>query len=154
MAGMEPLGKIFNVVPVCTAGGAISLSSCSAISFVITGSTAVPTLTIATSFGGTYRAYSYFSPNWVPITRVYWTTSTTGTVGWSKATITAAATFTLGTTTGLTTATAAVFTVFGSQMLAGYDYIKCTVTGSGIGAAILHDLTVQRAPANLAILGA
>ena len=149
MAGMEGLGRLFNVVPVCTAGGAINISGCSAVTFVITGATAVPALTIATSYGGSYTATGFN-----PITRVYWTTSTTGTVGWSKATITAAATFTLGTTTGLTTATAAVFTVFGSQMLAGYDYIKCTVTGSGIGAAILHDLTVQRAPANLAILGA
>ena len=154
MAGMEGLGRLFNVVPVCTAGGAMSMRDCSAISFVITGSTAVPTLTIATSFGGTYRAYSFFTPNWVPITRVYWTTSTTGTVAWSKATITAASTYTHGTTTGLTTATASVFTIFGSEMPAGYDYLKCTVTGSGIGAAILHDLTVQRAPASLAIVGA
>lgn len=149
MAGMEGLGRVFNVVPVCTAGGAINMTGCSAISFVITGSTAVPTLTIATSFGG-----SYTSTGFAPITRVYWTTSTTGTVAWSKATITAANTYTHGTTTGLTTATASVFTVLTSQMLAGYDYIKCTVTGSGIGAAILHDLDVQRAPANLAILSA
>jgi hypothetical protein len=149
MAGMEGLGRVFNVVPVCTAGGAINISGCSAVTFVVTGATAVATLTIATSFGG-----SYISTNFNPITRVYWSTSTTGTVAWSKATITASNTFTLGTTTGLTTATAAVFTVFGSQMLAGYDYIKCTVTGSGIGAAILHDLTVQRAPANLPILSA
>ena len=149
MAGMEGLGRLFNVVPVCTAGGAINLAGCSAVSFVITGSTAVPTLTVAPSFAG-----SYISTGFAPITRVYWSTLTTGTTAWNKATITAANTFTLGTTTGLTTATAAVFTVFGSQMLAGYDYIKCTVTGSGIGAAILHDLTVQRAPASLAILGA
>lgn len=149
MAGMEGLGRLFNVVPVCTAGGAINISGCSAVSFVITGSTAVPTLLIAPSFAG-----SYISTGFAPITRVYWTTSTTGTVAWSKATITAAATYTHGTTTGLTTATASVFTVFTSQMLAGYDYIKCTVTGSGIGAAILHDLTVQRAPASLAVLGA
>lgn len=154
MAGMQGLGKVFNVVPVCTAGGAISMRDCSAISFVITGSTAVPTLTIATSFGGTYRAASFFTPAWAPIATVYWSTLTTGTTAWNKLAITAAATFTLGTTTGLTTATSAVFTVFGSQMPAGYSYIKCTVTGSGIGAAILHDLTVQRAPANLAIVGA
>ena len=149
MAGMEGLGRLFNVVPIVTAGPAINLSGASAVTFVITGSTAVPTLTVSTSFGG-----SYISTGFAPITRVYWSTSTTGTVAWAKATITAANTFTLGTTTGLTTATAAIFTVFGSQMLAGYNYIKCTVTGSGIGAAILTDLTVGRAPANLAILSA
>ena len=71
------------------------------------------------------------------------------------ATITAAATFTHGSTTGLTASTtASVFTLFGSQMPAGYNYVKCTVTGSGIGAAILHDLTVQRGPANLQTISA
>jgi hypothetical protein len=149
MAGQEGLGRLFNVVPVCTSGGAINMQGCSAVTFVVTGATAVATLLISNSFAGSYNATGFN-----PITRVYWTTSTTGTVAWSKATITAAATFTLGTTAGLTTATAAVFTVFGSQLTAGYDYIKCTVTGSGIGAAILHDLTVQRGPANLAVLSA
>ena len=154
MAGMEGLGRIFNIVPITTGGPGLNISGCSAVTFVTTGSTAVATLTCATTFGGTYRAYNYFTPNWVPITRVYWSTATDGTVAWSKATITAASAFTLGTTTGLTTAISSVFTVFGSEMPAGYDYIKCTVTGSGIGAAILHDLTVQRAPANLALVSA
>ena len=155
MAGMQGLGRVFNVVPISTAGGAISMRDCSAISFVTTGSSAVATLTIATSFGGTYRAGSFFSPAWAPITTVYCNTSTTGTVAWTKGTITAASTFTHGSTTGLTASTtASIFTLFGSQMPAGYDYVKCTVTGSGIGAAITHDLTVQRAPANLAILSA
>lgn len=152
MAGMEGLGRVFNVVPVCTAGGAINMRDCSAISFVVTGATAVPTLTFGKTFGGSYDSGATANCN--PIKNVYWSTSTTGTVAWAKATITAAATFTLGTTTGLTTATAAVFTVFCSQIPDTYKYIKCTVTGSGIGAAILHDLTVQRAPANLAILSA
>jgi hypothetical protein len=146
---MEGLGRVFNVVPIITGGPAISLNGCSAVTFVITGSTAVPTLTIATSFGGTYRASGFFSPAWTPITRVYWSTATDGTVAWAKATITAAATYTHGTTTGLTTAVGSVFTIFGSQIPDPYTYIKCTVTGSGIGAAILHDLTVMRAPANL-----
>lgn len=152
MAGQEGLGRVFNVVPVCTAGGAISLGAGSAISFVVTGATAVATLTFGKTFSGSYDSGA--TAGCTPITRVYWSTSTTGTVAWAKATITAAATFTLGTTTGLTTATAAVFTVFGSQIPDTYKYIKCTVTGSGIGAAIVHDLTVQRAPANLAVLSA
>ena len=154
MAGMEGLGRVFNIVPISTGGPAINVAGASAVSFITTGSTAVATLTVATSFGGTYRAASFFSPAWAPITRVYWSTATDGTVAWAKATITAAATFTHGTTTGLTTAIGSVFTIFTSQMPSGYDYIKCTVTGSGIGAAVLHDLTVQRAPANLALISA
>ncbi len=31
----------------------------------------------------------------------------------------------------------------------GKPYVKCTVDGSGVVTAILHDLLVQRAPANL-----
>jgi hypothetical protein len=154
MPGSDGLGRVFDVVPIVTSGPAISLKNCNAVSFVITGATAVPTLSIATSFGGTYRAGSFFTPAWVPITRVYWSTATDGTVTWAKATITAAATYTHGTTTGLTTAVGSVFTVFTSQLPNGYNYIKCTVTGSGIGAAVVHDLAVQRTPANLVKLSA
>jgi len=154
MAGMDGLGRLFNVVPVITAGPGIKLKDCSAVTFVITGATAVPTLTYATSFAGTYQVASFFTPALSPITRVYWSTSTTGTVAWARANITAASTFTLGTTAGLTTATAACFTVYGSQLPDPYNFIKCTVTGSGIGMAILHDLTVQRKPENLAVVSA
>ncbi len=154
MAGMEGLGRIFNVVPITTAGPGIRLRDASAISFVTTGATAVATLTFATSFAGTYQVSSFFSPALVPISRVYWSTSATGTAAWNRAVITPVATFTHGTTAGLTTAVATVFTIFGSQIPDPYNYIKCTVTGSGVGSAILHDLTVNRAPANLAILSA
>ncbi len=152
MAGQEGLGRVFNIVPISTGGPAILLAADSAISFVTTGSTAVATLTFGKTFGGSYDSGA--TAGCTPITRVYWSTATDGTVAWSKATITAAATFTHGTTAGLTTAVGSVFTVFGSQIPDPYKYIKCTVTGSGIGAAIVHDLTVQRAPANLALLSA
>ncbi len=153
MAGQEGLGRVFNVVPIASGVG-ISLDECSAISFVLTGATGVATLTIAQTFAGTYRAGSFFTPAWAPITRVYGSTATDGTAAWTKATITAAATFTNGTTAGLTTSINSVFTVYGSQLPDGYGYIKCTATGSGLCTAILHDLTVQRAPANLAKVGA
>lgn len=32
---------------------------------------------------------------------------------------------------------------------ARYEYVKCTVDGSGIAFAVLHDLAYQRTPANL-----
>lgn len=150
----DGLGRVFNIVPISTGGPAIALAAGQAISFVTTGATAVLTLTIATSFGGTYRAGSFFTPAWAPITRVYWNLQTDGTGVWAKASITAAATFTHGTTTGLTTAVASVWTLFGTQVPDTYTYVKGTVTGSGIGAAIVHDLGVQRTPANLAKLSA
>lgn len=42
-----------------------------------------------------------------------------------------------------------VFTIGGNQLAAGYDTVEVTVDG-GICVAVLHDLTVQRKPANLA----
>lgn len=48
-----------------------------------------------------------------------------------------------------TTNDAMCFTVDAAQLAAGYDTVEVTVDG-GYVVAILHDLTVQRAPANLA----
>lgn len=42
-----------------------------------------------------------------------------------------------------------VFTVGANQLAAGYDTVEVTV-GSGICVAVIHDLTIQRKPANLA----
>lgn len=42
-----------------------------------------------------------------------------------------------------------VFTVGANQLAAGYDSVEVTV-GSGICVAVIHDLTIQRKPANLA----
>ena len=47
-----------------------------------------------------------------------------------------------------TTNDAMVLTVHASQLSDGYDGVQCTVDG-GICIAIIHDLTVQRDPANL-----
>lgn len=44
---------------------------------------------------------------------------------------------------------AMVFTIHASQLSDGFDSVEVTVDG-GILMAILHDLTVQRGPANLA----
>lgn len=153
MAGQEGLGRVFNVVPIASGAG-LRLDGASAVTYCLTGSTGVATLTFATTFAGTYRAASFFTPALAPIKVVYWSTATDGTAAWSKADITDAATFTNGTTTGLTTSINSVFTIYGSQLPDTYKYVKCTATGSGLVSAIFHDLTVQRAPANLAILSA
>src|SRR5258708_40032026 len=57
MAGMEGLGRIYNVVPIA-AGVGISLKHCSGITFVCTNSAinAVFTVTVAPTFAGTYVA--------------------------------------------------------------------------------------------------
>jgi hypothetical protein len=146
---MQGLGKGFNVVAKAN-GVALNMSGCSAITFVGTNDDTY-TLTIAKTFAGTYRAYNFFTPNWVPITTGYTNSDNgVGTGQWVKTTQTAASTFVTATDI------AGAFTLYGSQMPDGYVYVKCTLsTNDGIGCvAILHDLTVQRGPANLPAVSA
>ena len=109
------------------------------MTFVCTGNDTF-TLTVASTFGG-----SYATPGNI-ITRVYTNTSTNGTATWVKASQAAsnAVTITSGTV---------AFEIFGIQLADPKAYLKVSVGASGLVAAILHDLTAQRGPANLAILG-
>ena len=138
MAGMVGLGRLINVIPIATAK-AFSLAGASAVTFVVTGNDTW-TLTKASSFAGSYT-------NLAVVSLYYTSTATDGTAAWVKVTQAAAATVvqTSGTT---------AWTVYTSQLSDPSDYLKVTVGASGLTTAILHDLTVQRSPANLAILGA
>src|SRR5262249_36769189 len=108
------------------------------------GAAATFTITTANTFGGTYA-----SPGNI-ITRYYRSTAQNGTAAWTKQTQTgsnAVADATLN-------ATFAIW-ISGSMLPDPNAYIKCTATGAGsLVAAVLHDLTYQRGPANLAIVGA
>ena len=78
------------------------------------------------------------------------TTTNNGTAGWTKQTASwASNVLTVGATSGYMS----VVEIYTSQFAAGYDYLQVTGTNCTV-TAILHDLTVQRGPANLAILGA
>ena len=138
MAGMEGLGRLINVIPIA-AGNAFAMQGASACTFVVTGNDTF-TLNKASSFAGSYTTLAV-------IVRYYTNTATNGTATWVKVTQAAAATVVQ--TTGST-----AFTVFTSMLSDPSNYLKLTVAASGLAVAILHDLTVQRAPANLAILGA
>jgi len=144
MAGMEGLGRVFNVVPIA-GGKAISMKLCSAVTFVCTG-TDTFSLTIATAFAGTYRNGAFFTPSWAPLTRLYTVAATDGTAAWVRVTQTGAD------NTGARTNP--TFTLFGSQLPDTYCYVKCTAGATGLVTAIAHDLTAGRTPANLALLGA
>ena len=134
MAGMDGLGRVFNVVPIA-AGVGIKLKDCSAVSFVCTGSDTF-SLTIATAFAGTYRAGSFFTPAWAPITRLFKSTATAGTAAWTRANIAAADN--TGAQTNVT-----VFSVLVSQIPDPYTHIKCSAGASGLVTALVHDLLVQ-----------
>ncbi len=151
------LGRVLDVVPIA-AGQAFSMANANAVDFVCTGdgSTSVFTLTIATSFGGTYRAFNFFTPNFTPFTYYYGNTATNGTAGWTRVTMAAAASaVTQGAGTPSGTYTTTVIPLFSTQLPDGYNYVKLTNSGgAGLVTAILHDLSVARKPANLQILGA
>jgi hypothetical protein len=146
MAGMESLGRLCNVIPLAS-GSPFKMRGASVAMFVLTGSTGVATLQEQPGFGGSPITLA-------AIKDVYWATSGAGTAAWNKLVLASVATYTHGTTTGLTTATASVFHIYTSQMSDPENYLLCTATGSGVLAVYTGDLVVQRGPANLEILSA
>lgn len=152
MAGMEGLGRVFDVIDVAS-NVYFSLKNASAVSFVCyasSTSTTTVVLTGATTYAaGTTLAWSTAN-GFGQCAHYYQNTKHDGTAGWTKQTASwSTATLTIGATSGYVS----VFSVFSSQFAAGYPYINADGTNCTI-VAILHDLDVQRGPANLAILGA
>jgi len=144
---MEALGRVLNVVPIA-AGKAISLKECTGITYVLTGADTF-SLTTATTFGGTYRAGSFFTPAWAPIDHMYDATATDGTAVWTRVAQTAAD------NTGLLTAGhSTVVEISANALPDGYTYLKMSGAAAGLVIAIVHDLEIQRKPANLVKLGA
>jgi threonine dehydratase len=141
MAGMEGLGRLVDVVPIA-AGQAFKFRGASAVLFVCTAADTF-TITASSSFGG-----SYATPGNI-ISHFYQRADTNATHAWTLQTQ-AASNAVVQANAGYTTA----FEVLTSMFADPNDYIKVSVGGSGLVTAILHDLTVQRKPANLEILGA
>jgi hypothetical protein len=139
MAGMEGLGRVLDVIPIA-AGQAFKFRNASAVLFVCTGADTF-TLTASGTYGG-----SYTSPGNV-ITHYYQRADTNGTHAWTRQTQAASNAVVQG--SAYTTA----FEVLTSMVADPQDYLKVSVGASGLVTAILHDLMVQRKPANLEILG-
>lgn len=137
---LETLGRTIDVIPIAASAG-FSLKNCAGVLFVCTG-TDTYTLTVATSFAGSYSAPATL----LPFTRKYVATGTNGTGAWAR---TNQAASNVVTGTGTT-----AFYLDASSLPDTFTYAKLTPTGAGLITAILGDLTVQRAPANLAIKGA
>jgi hypothetical protein len=141
MAGMEGLGRLLDVVPIA-AGNAFKFRGASAVTFVCTGNDTF-TLTVASTFGG-----SYATPGNL-INHYYQRADTNATHAWTKQTQ-SLSNAVVQASSGYTTA----FEVLTSWIADPNAYLKVSVGASGLVTAILHDLTVQRKPANLEILGA
>jgi hypothetical protein len=147
---MQGHGRVFDVVHDAS-GNMFSLKNASAVTFIVKGSGAASLAVVAAkTFGGS-------TTNWTPANGFGQTAffdqqaGTDGTHAWTKQTATwTTNSVALAGTTGYTS-TIAIYT---SQFADGYDYIQVTGTNTTTVIALLHDLTVQRTPANLAILGA
>jgi len=149
---MEGLGRIYDVIDVAS-GVYFSLKNCDAVDFVVkcssTTTTSVALVAATTYAAGTTLNFTTAN-GFGQAAHYYQNTTNNGTAGWTKQTASwASNVLTVGATSGYMS----VFTVYGTQMAAGYPYIAATGTNCTI-TAILHDLTVQRGPANLATLGA
>lgn len=152
---MEGLGRVFNIV-LTAADNGVGFNGAQAITFVCNTADTF-TLTTAITFGGTYRAYDYFTPEWLPITHYYQTTAANGTAAWTRETSGVqdhAGAAIPGDRIVQAGANLSVFTLNANALPSGYKYVKLTSTGGGTVVAIQHDLLVQRKPANLEIVAA
>ena len=132
---------MFDVVPIAS-GVYISMVNASGITFVCTAADTFSVKEAKTQGGGSNQAIGNV------ISQYYQQAGTDGTHAWTLQTQAAAAAVTQA------GAYTTVIEVFADQMDDGFDYIYCHAAASGLVTAILHDLTVQRKPANLTILSA
>lgn len=133
---MEGLGRVVNVVPIAAAT-LISMKDCAGITFVCTGDDTF-TLNSAATYNGSTATLA-------TITDYYTNTSTAGAAEWVAANQAAADNVAIA-------SGAASFYVDASDLPSAAEYVEVTVGASGKVTAILHDLLVQRAPANLRAL--
>jgi hypothetical protein len=138
MAGMNGLGRVFDVIPIAS-GVIFKFRGASAVTFVCTGADTFTTTV------GTTHATAATSPGNI-FTYYYQRADTTGAAAWTKQTQAASNAIVQG------SAYTTVFTLYTSQVADPNAYVKCLASASGLVTAILHDLVVQRAPANLETL--
>lgn len=137
MAGMEGLGRLFNVVPIA-AGVLIPLKDASGVTFVVTGDDTF-TVKSAATFNGS-------ATDLAAVARIYSSTATNGSAAWTDSgDITPVDTVTIASGT-------AAFYVDSSDLPAGAEYVSVTGASTGLVTAIVHDLEVQRTPPHLRVL--
>jgi hypothetical protein len=152
MAGMQGLGRVIDVVGAAS-GNMISMKNASAVSFICYAtSTTTTSLTVVAA-----KTYGGGTTTWTPANGFgqpafwYQNTAHDGTAAWTKVTASwSSQVLTIGATSGYMS----VVDFYTSQFADGFDYIQVTGANTTYVVAVLHDLTVQRTPANLAILGA
>lgn len=137
---MEGLGRVFDILYVAD-GVAVNLKNAGAVTFVgqlDAGDTF--TVTESDALAGSYAALATITQ--------YHTVAKAGTGAWATTTQAAGS-------TAVTADTKVVaFTISAEELSDGKSFLKCTSTSTGTVTAILHDLKVQRKPANLPVVSA
>lgn len=141
---MEALGRLFNVIPLAS-GKHISLKNASGVTFVCYEDGGAQAIAIKESIAGASEQ------TLATVTKLYasdgvgsvWTKETTdanGSLGTGDAAIVKKDT---------TAFDCACFYIGADELSDGFDSVEVTIDGAGICIAIVHDLAVQRTPANL-----
>lgn len=134
---MEGIGRVFNVVPVAS-GVHISLRQADAVTFVVFEVSGATVIGLKESIGGA-------SEQNLTRTRRF-TCAGLGSDSWVTRTFAANATIPKVDTAA---ENCTAITVTSDELSSGFDCVECTVDGSAICVAILHDLLVQRSPDNM-----
>lgn len=134
---MEGLGRLFNVVHEAS-GVHIPLTNATGVTFFNFLAAGTQSVTLKESIDGASEQ------NLVVIDKVYKGPGIGGT--WTKVTQAAAATY--DNSTDATNDCVAIY-VAADQLSAGFDCVELT-SATGTCVAVIHDLAVQRDPANLA----
>lgn len=143
MSNTEGLGRLFNVVPLAT-GKHISLSNASGVTFVCYEDGGAQEITIKESLAGAgeqaLAAVSVlYAGNGIGGVWTRETTDANGALAPSSSIV----------KKDTTAFDAAIFYIAAEQLSEGFDSVEVTIDGAGMCLAIVHDLNVQRAPANL-----
>jgi hypothetical protein len=137
---MEGLGRLFNAHYPAN-DDYVSLENASAVTFFVyevDGSTSV-TITTSDDAAGSHTATNDLVSRW------YESSADQNNGVWVEKTQVPSETFNPSNGTG----DLAAVTIHAAQLPDGHKYVKATADGSAIVFAVLHDLTVQRAPQNL-----
>lgn len=142
MAGMEALGRLFNVVPVADAVE-VDMQHATGVTFVCVGANA-ETFTVkeARDAAGTG------AQNLACVTHYYANAGSSGANAWTRSPASGENAATAVVTTTTAAPVAAIF-VGAAQLSDGFTHVRVDSSSTGTVFAILHDLRVKRTPENL-----
>lgn len=140
--GMEGLGRLFNAIQPAD-DVYVSLENASGVTFIgfeVDGESQFQ-ITTAENAGGDGS-----STTGTLVDHYYGRSNDQAAGVWHRTAVSPAASLVVA--ADVTEDQVAIF-VSADMLPDGHKYVKCTADGSGVVMAILHDLTVQRDPANL-----